>query len=88
MEKNVSEALGYGAEDATQYYVDMVNHNFVFFQLIMKVSCSMGLDIGDRLISGAKKIKFLVNGPLPSDEEFPSFRDFEVCHHYLQTASR
>ena len=23
-----------------------------------------------------------------SDNEFPSFRDFDVCHHYLQTASR
>ena len=30
----------------------------------------------------------MVNGPLPSDCSFPSFRDFEVVHHYLQTTSR
>ena len=48
----------------------------------------MGLDIGDRLTSGAKKVKFVVNGPLPCADIFPEFRDFEVCHHYLQTASR
>jgi hypothetical protein len=29
-----------------------------------------------------------VNGPLPGDHAFPSFRDFEVIHHYLPTASR
>ena len=37
---------------------------------------------------GSKKVKFVVNGPLPSDCSFPSFRDFEVVHHYLQTTSR
>ena len=37
---------------------------------------------------GAKKVKFVINGPLPSDSAFPSFRDFEVVHHYLQTSSR
>merc|ERR1711970_508390 len=28
------------------------------------------------------------NGPLTKDTAFPNFRDFEVTHHYLQTASR
>ena len=41
-----------------------------------------------RLNLGAKKVKFVINGPLPSDSAFPSFRDFEVVHHYLQTSSR
>jgi len=40
------------------------------------------------LTQGAKKVKFVINGPLPNDNQFPSFRDFDVCHHYLQTASR
>ena len=57
-------------------------------QLISKVCRSIGIDIGDRLTEGAKKVKFVVNGPLPGDSQFPPFRDFEVCHHYLQTASR
>ena len=38
----------------------------------------MGLDVGDRLQSGARKLKYVVNGPLPGDHAFPSFRDFEV----------
>ena len=43
-----------------------------------QVSGSMGLDVGDRLQSGARKLKYVVNGPLPGDHAFPSFRDFEV----------
>lgn len=31
-------------------------------------------------------ILFVVEGPLPPDSEFPSFQDFEVVHHYLQSA--
>merc|ERR1712027_31420 len=48
----------------------------------------MDFDIGDRLNVNAKKVKFAVTGPLPKDSAFPNFRDFEVVHHYLQTASR
>ena len=74
-------------------YVDMVanvesNFEAKINTLISKVAWSIDIDVGDRLNQGAKKVKFVVNGPLPLDEEFPSFRDFEVCHHYLQTASR
>jgi hypothetical protein len=47
--------------------------------LISKVAWSIGIDIGDRLTSGSRKVKFVVNGPLPLDELFPDgFRDFEV----------
>jgi len=73
-------------------YVDMVDNSSDFDtkinSLISKVAWSIGIDVGDRLKLGAKKIKFVVNGPLPSDATFPSFRDFEVVHHYLQTSSR
>ena len=57
--------------------------------LISRVAWSIGLDIGDRLMQTARKVKLVVNGPLPSDNEFPErFRDFEVVHHYLQTTSK
>ena len=46
---------------------------------LAQVSGSMGLDVGDRLQSGSRKMKYVVNGPLPGDHAFPSFRDFEVC---------
>ena len=55
--------------------------------LISKVAWSIGIDVGDRLMEGAKKVKFVVNGPLPDIEAFPEFRDFDVCHHYLPTSS-
>lgn len=73
-------------------YVDVVDNAQDFEskinQLIVKVAWSIGIDVGDRLRSGAKKFKFVVNAPLPHDHVFPRFRDFEVCHHYLQTNSR
>ena len=74
-------------------YVDMVDNSGSNFEakinsLISKVAWSIGIDVGDRLTQGAKKVKFVINGPLRSDTDFPSFRDFEVCHHYLQTSSR
>ena len=53
------------------------NHGTTMF--LAQVSGSMGLDVGDRLQSGSRKMKYVVNGPLPGDHAFPSFRDFEVC---------
>ena len=47
------------------------------------MSDSIGLDIGDRLKSGSRKLKYVVNGPLPGDHTFPSFRDFEVRNQRL-----
>ena len=55
--------------------------------LISKVAWSLGLDIGDRLMEGSRKVKFVISGPLPKIEKFPEFRDFDVCHHYLPTIS-
>lgn len=73
-------------------YVDLMDNSKDFEskinELIVKVAWSIGIDVGDRLTSGARKFKFVVNGPIPPDSVFPRFRDFEVCHHYLQTNSR
>jgi len=73
-------------------YVDIIDNKSDFDnklnRLISCVCVKMGIDIGDRLKVNARKVKFAVNSPLPRDELFPSFRDFEVVHHYLQSPSR
>lgn len=73
-------------------YVDIIDNSSDFEtkinRLISCVAVKMGIDVGDRLKVNARKVKFVVNTPLPKDFHFPSFRDFEVVHHYLQTASR
>ena len=47
--------------------------------VVSKVADSIGIDIGDRLVTGARKLKFVVNGPLPAENVFADgFRDFEV----------
>lgn len=73
-------------------YVDIIDNSSDFEtkinRLISCVAVKMGIDVGDRLKVNARKVKFVVNTPLPKDSMFPSFRDFEVVHHYLQTASR
>jgi len=73
-------------------YVDIIDNSSDFEmkinRLISCVAVKMGIDIGDRLKVNARKVKFAVNLPLPRDSAFPSFRDFEVVHHYLQTTSR
>jgi len=73
-------------------YVDIIDNKSDFDtklnRLISCVCMKMGIDIGDRLKVNARKVKFAVNAPLPRDELFPSFRDFEVVHHYLQSPSR
>lgn len=43
----------------------------------------MCIDTGDRLLTNARKRKFLVKAPLPDDSVFPPFQDFEVVHNYL-----
>jgi len=74
-------------------YVGIVDNSMDFESkiktVVSKVADSIGIDIGDRLVTGARKLKFVVNGPLPAENVFPDgVRDFEVCHHYLQTSSR
>jgi len=60
----------------------------IFFQdfetkinnMILKVAWSIGIDVGDRFRSGARKLKFVVNSPLPPDTEFPRFDSFVLCY--------
>merc|ERR1719510_398721 len=55
-------------------------------RVISEVALSIGLDIGDQFKQGIKRVKFVIDGPLPSDVAFPeAFRDFEVVFHVLQT---
>ena len=64
------------------FYTSKIRH------LITKVAWSVNIDVGDRLTNGSRKVKFVINGPLLEDSMFPEgFRDFDVCHHYLQTSS-
>ncbi|XP_077533718.1 TRPL translocation defect 14 isoform X2 [Haemaphysalis longicornis] len=44
----------------------------------------IGIEIGDRLATNSRKVKFLV-GSMPPDSAFPSFQDFDVVHDYLVT---
>jgi hypothetical protein len=46
-------------------------------ELILKVAWSIGIDVGDRLRSGARKFKFVVNAPLPPDSVSCTF-DFGI----------
>ena len=49
----------------------------------------LNIDVGDRLTTGSRKIKFLIRGRLPEDSKFPEgFRDFDICHHFLQTSDQ
>ena len=72
--------------------VDLVDNRGSDFEskikyLISKIAHSIGIDVGDRLMEHSKKVKFVINGPLPDVGDFPSYRDFEVCHQYMQTIS-
>lgn len=70
-------------------YVDIVDNRIDFDnklkRLVDIVVRRIGLEIGDQFKANSRKVKFVVKGPLPFDEEFPSFTDFEVEHHYLRS---
>ncbi|KAB7506281.1 TRPL translocation defect protein 14, partial [Armadillidium nasatum] len=73
-------------------YFDVIDNSTDFdtkIRRMINVVCQkMGIDTGDRLETDARKLKFLVRGPLPSDSVFPPFEDFSVEHIYLRTNSR
>ena len=56
--------------------------------VLQSVCLKLGIDTGDRLHTNSRKLKFLVQGPLPPDSAFPPFQDFDVVHNYLQTNTR
>ncbi|XP_038215865.1 TRPL translocation defect protein 14 isoform X3 [Zerene cesonia] len=73
-------------------YFDVIDNSTDFDKkmnrLIACVCQRIGIETGDRLNVNAKKRKFLVKTPLPSDAEFPPFQDFDVEHNYLQSDVR
>uniref|UniRef100_A0A2P2HW69 TRPL translocation defect protein 14-like n=2 Tax=Hirondellea gigas TaxID=1518452 RepID=A0A2P2HW69_9CRUS len=73
-------------------YFDVIDNSTDFDQkikrLISMVCQKLSVDTGDRLENNARKMKFLVHGPLAPPEMFPKFQDFTVEHMYLRTNSR
>ncbi|XP_071531626.1 TRPL translocation defect protein 14 isoform X2 [Panulirus ornatus] len=73
-------------------YFDVIDNSSEFdtkMRRMISVVCQkLGIDTGDRLKTNARKLKFLVRGPLPEDSVFPNFQDFNVEHIYLRTNSR
>lgn len=55
--------------------------------MIECVCQKLSIDTGDRLLRTSRKLKFLVSGPL-DNSLFPSFQDFDVVHHYLQSSGQ
>jgi len=72
-------------------YFDVVDNSTDFEKKIRRMIASitqkMGIETGDRLLTNAKKRKFLVKSPLPDESVFPPFQDFEVIHNYLTTST-
>ncbi|XP_017886198.1 TRPL translocation defect protein 14 isoform X2 [Ceratina calcarata] len=70
-------------------YFDVIDNSQDFESKICRmIECvcqKLAIDIGDRLRSSSRKVKFLVKSPLPLDSEFPPFQDFDVVHNYLQS---
>lgn len=70
-------------------YFDVIDNSTDFENKVNRmIECvcqKLGIDTGDRLLTTSKKVKFLVS-ELPVDSLFPAFQDFEVVHHYLQSA--
>lgn len=71
-------------------YFDVVDNSTDFetkvCRMIQCVCQKLGIDARDRLQTNARKVKFLVRGPLPTVAFFPSgYQDFAVVHDYLQT---
>ncbi|XP_018022344.1 TRPL translocation defect protein 14-like isoform X2 [Hyalella azteca] len=73
-------------------YFDVIDNTSDFDtkikRMISMVCQKIGIDTGDRLKNNARKLKYLVLGPLPPVDKFPKFRDFTVEHIYLRTNSR
>lgn len=70
-------------------YFDVIDNSQDFETKICRmIECvcqKLGIDTGDRLRASSRKVKFLVKAPLPADNEFPPFQDFDVVHNYLQS---
>lgn len=74
-------------------YFDMIDNSTDFEtklnRMIESVCVRLGIDVRDRFQTNARKVKFLIKGPLPADEECPvTFRDFTVTHNYLRSSGK
>lgn len=69
------------------YWTQIILSTLYFYQpyLLQSICQKLGIDVGDRLLTNSRKLKFLVRGPLPIDSDFPPFQDFDVVHNYLQS---
>lgn len=72
-------------------YFDVIDNSTDFEtkvnRMIECVCQKLSIDTGDRLLRTSRKLKFLVSGPM-RDDQFPSFQDFNVVHHYLQSSGQ
>ncbi|KAL5287525.1 unc-132 family protein [Megaselia abdita] len=70
-------------------YFDVIDNSTDFEtkmnRSIEAICQKLGIDIGDRLKTTSRKLKYLV-AYLPKDSEFPPFQDFDVVHHYLTSS--
>ncbi len=65
---------------------DLLNSSkIISFLSVLKVAGSIGIVVGDRLRTGARKFKFVVNGPLQADHLFPKFDLFVFIFVISQT---
>lgn len=74
-------------------YFDVIDNtsdfNAKIRRMIHMVCKRLGIETGDNLYINARKIKFLVKGPVPVEDKFPvAFRDFDVEHIYLKSHSK
>jgi len=70
-------------------YFDVIDNSTDFEmklnRMIQSVCQRLGIDAQDRFKANSRKLKFLIKGPVPSADEFPTgFQDFYVVHDYLQ----
>lgn len=67
------------------FFVCVYQEGFFIFFWLQSICQKLGIDVGDRLLTNSRKLKFLVRGPLPQDPDFPPYQDFDVVHNYLQS---
>lgn len=73
-------------------YMDVIDNSTDFDTKMRKMISALcrriGIEAEDRLQDESRKVKFLVQGPLPSTQSFPPYQDFDVVHDYLITSNQ
>lgn len=71
-------------------YFDIIDNNQTDFtqktrNMIGTILHKMNINLDKSFnVSDCRKLKYLIQGPLPDDCEFPRFEDFELVHTYLK----